>query len=218
MSNFRYTRSESFPPVVKNLLIINILAFVAQQFFDQQYDMTRKLSLWPVNTSYFEPYQIFTHMFLHAGFMHLLFNMLMLWMIVRVLESYWGSKRFLFFYLVCGLGAAAAHLGVEYIQVNQQIAAGGPVEIGYALGASGAIMGLMAGFAWLFPNTEFMLIFFPVPIKAKYFVPGLMVLDILGAFSPVLDNGVAHFAHLGGALTGFIIVLIWNKTNRRTLY
>lgn len=218
MSNFRYTRSESFPPVVKNLLIINILAFVAQMIFDNQYDITHKLSLYPINTPYFEPYQIFTHMFLHGGFMHLLFNMLMLWMIGRVLESYWGSKRFLFFYLVCGLGAAAAHLGIEYIKINEQMAAGGVVTVPFALGASGAIMGLMAGFAWLFPNTEFMLIFFPVPIKAKYFVPGLMVLDIFGAFAPGQGSGIAHFAHLGGAITGFIIVIIWNKTNRRTLY
>lgn len=217
MSNFRYTRMENFPPIVKNLLIINVLVWVAQMVFDQQFDLTRKLSLWPVNTPYFEPYQLATHMFLHGGFMHLFFNMLMLWMIGRVLESYWGSKRFLFFYLACGVGGAFAHLGVEYIQISNQMAAGGPIEVGYALGASGAIMGLMAGFAWLFPNTEFMLIFFPIPIKAKYFVPGLMALDIFGAFSST-GSGIAHFAHLGGAVTGLIIVLIWNKTNRRTLY
>jgi len=179
----------------------------------------------------FKPYQVFTHMFAHAplpSLYHILFNMFTLWMFGRVLENVWGPKRFLTFYLACGLGAAALHLGLQYfrceqlldaIQANDQAAfdknAG---ALAGALGASGAIMGVMAAFAYLFPNTELYIMFIPFPIKAKWAMLGLAAIDLFGGVSRISGDNIAHFAHLGGALTGFIIVLIWNKTNRRTLY
>jgi membrane associated rhomboid family serine protease len=158
---------------------------------------------------------------------HILFNMLMLWMFGRVLENVWGGKRFLFFYLACGLGAAALHLAVQSFRADQlwqAIQANNQVEVSKysgalagALGASGAIMGIMAAFAYLFPNTPLIIIPFPFPIKAKWLVIGYVAIDLFGGLGFSGDN-IAHFAHLGGAITGFIIVFIWNKTNRRTLY
>src|SRR5882672_3399210 len=172
MSNFRFTRVDRFPPVVKNLIIINVLVFVAQSMFDKQYQITEMLTMRPIISGElknaltgvfhgetiptFKPYQVFTHMFAHAPFpmvYHILFNMFTLWMFGRILENVWGPKRFLIFYLACGLGAAALHLGLQYfrseqllhaIQANDQAGidkyAG---ALAGALGASGAIMGVM---------------------------------------------------------------------------
>ncbi|HUR65752.1 MAG TPA: rhomboid family intramembrane serine protease [Chitinophagaceae bacterium] len=216
MSNFRFTRPERFPPVVKNLIIINVLVWIAQLIYDKQWGLTMKLGLWPVDTPYFKPYQIATHMFAHASydaggnimFFHILFNMFGLYMFGRILENIWGPKRFLFFYLACGIGAAAAHLIMQYIM-------GG---FSFAVGASGAVMGVFVAFGYLFPNTELMIIPIPIPIKAKWLVLVYILLDLFGGFGSVSGDNVAHFAHLGGALTGFLIVFTWNKTNRRTLY
>lgn len=214
MSNFRYTRPDGFPPIVKNLIIINVLVWVAQLFFDRQYGLTNILALWPLGTELFKPYQIATHMFAHASydaagrivFYHILFNMFGLWMFGRILENVWGAKRFLLFYLVCGVGAAAAHLIIQYLD-------GGFAPV---VGASGAIMGIFAAFAYLFPNTELYILFIPFPIKAKWAVLGMAAIDIFGGISG--GDNIAHFAHLGGAATGFILVLIWNKTNRKRFY
>jgi rhomboid-like protein len=126
----------------------------------------------------------------------------------RILENLWGSKRFLNFYLVCGLGAAAAHLLVEYLTGNQSM----------AVGASGAIMGVAVAFAYLFPNTPLYLMFIPIAIKAKWAMIGFIAYDLFSGIANFGGDNVAHFAHLGGAITGFIIVLIWNKTNRRKFY
>jgi membrane associated rhomboid family serine protease len=209
MSNFRQVRSDNFPPVVKNLIILNVLVWVAQLVFKDQF-LTARIALWPVDSPFFEPYQIFTHMFAHsdAGLIHLLFNMFMLWMFGKTLENVWGSKRFLTFYLLCGIGAAAAHLLIQYLT-------GG---FSFVVGASGAIFGVFAAFALLFPNTEMYIMFIPVPIKAKWVAIGYMALDLFGGISQTPGDNIAHFAHLGGALTGVIIVLIWNKTNKKTLY
>ncbi len=212
MSNFRFTRPDRFPPIVKNIIIINVLAWIAQLTLDSQYQLTWKGALWPVSTPEFKPYQVFTTMFLHAPrvdmFYHILFNMFAVFMFGRILENVWGPKRFLFFYLACGIGASAAHL------IMQQIM-GGFVP---AVGASGAVMGIMVAFGYLFPNTELMIMPIPIPVKAKWVVIGYVLLDLFGGFGKIAGDDIAHFAHLGGALTGFIIVLIWNKTNRRTLY
>lgn len=214
MTNFRFTRPERFPPIVKNLIILNVLAWIAQLSLDAQYQITWKGALWPVASPNFEPYQIFTSMFLHAtpfeNFFHILVNMFVLFMFGRVLENVWGPKRFLFFYLVCGVGAAAAHLIMQHFM-------GGYPHIP-AVGASGAVMGVIVAFGYLFPNTELMIIPIPIPVKAKWVVIGYVLLDLFGGFGRVANDSIAHFAHLGGALVGFIIVLIWNKTNRRTLY
>jgi len=178
----------------------------------------------------FKPYQIVTHMFSHSPstFFHILFNMFTLWMFGRVLENVWGGERFLFFYLACGLGAAALHLGMQYFrcqellsffQVNDYKAIQDNIgAISPALGASGAVMGVMAAFAFLFPNTELYIMFIPVPVKAKWAMLGLAAIDLFGGVTSITGDNIAHFAHLGGALTGFLIVYFWNKTNRRSLY
>jgi membrane associated rhomboid family serine protease len=247
MSNSRYTRLNNFPPVVKNLIIINVLVFLAQTIFDQQFHLTDKLTLQPIISDqlkealkdnapsigipHFSPYQVFTHMFTHAPFpmfYHILFNMFVLWMFGRILESVWGPKRFLTFYLACGIGAAALHLLVQYLRAQEFLlpAVLARDQIGFdqyagalagAMGASGAIMGVMAAFAYLFPNTE-LYIMAAIPIKAKWAVLAYVAIDLFGGFGNIKGDNVAHFAHLGGAITGFIIVFIWNKTNRKTFY
>jgi membrane associated rhomboid family serine protease len=235
MSNFRFTRPEAFPPVIKNLIIINVLVFVAQIMFEKDFHLTSKLGMWPIGSEEFKPYQVFTHMFTHSpeNPFHIIFNMFVLWMFGRILENVWGPKRFLTFYLACGLGAAAAHLLVGYFEtrelfeeVNRLRAVGMDqlaARIYYSglapvVGASGAVMGVTVGFAFLFPNTPLYIMFIPIPIKAKWAILGYVALDLFGGINPAPGDSVAHFAHLGGALTGFIIVYIWNKTNRKTLY
>lgn len=216
MSNFQFTRPNKFPPVVKNLIIINVLVWVAQLIYDKQWGLTEKIALYPIDTPWFKPYQVITHMFAHASytergsimFFHILFNMFMLYMFGRILENVWGGKRFFIFYMACGIGAAAAHLGMQYFM-------GGYAS---AVGASGAVMGVFVAFGYLFPNTELMIIPIPVPIKAKWLVLAYIAFDLFGGFGNSGSDGIAHFAHLGGALTGFLIVLFWNKTNRKTLY
>ena len=190
-------------PIVFNLLIINVLVFLAQLFLDSSLGLTEKLALFPYNSGFFKPYQLVTHMFTHGGFMHILFNMYALWMFGSKLEKFWGPKRFLIFYLVCGLAAG----------VTQMFLSDAP-----AVGASGAIMGLLAGFAYLFPNTEFFILPIPFPIKAKYMVGLYAAYDLFGGIHPGNADNIAHFAHLGGLVMGFILVIIWNKTDRKTFY
>ncbi len=244
MSNFRFTRPDNFPPIVKNLIIINVLVFLAQVTLGK-YQVTERISLYPVmpeqlhdilvaNRIYepfekFYPYQIATHLFAHSPQMifHIVFNMFGLWMFGRILENAWGPKRFLLFYLICGVGAAACHLAIQYfrcqellhaIQANDPIAQNLVGAAAPALGASGAIMGIFAAFGYLFPNTELYIMFIPVPIKAKWAMLGLAAIDLFGGVANISGDNVAHFAHLGGAATGFILVLIWNKSNRRRFY
>jgi rhomboid-like protein len=228
---------------VKNLIIINVLVFVAQLTLG----ITDKVMLYPIlpetlrqmlddggNSLYsdgqgFRPYQIATHMFAHSPGMifHIVFNMFALWMFGRVLENVWGPQRFLLFYLACGVGAAFVHLGMQYFRAEQlleAIHANSPdisTMLGAtspALGASGAVMGVLVAFGFLFPNTELFIMFIPFPIKAKWAVIGYVAIDLFGGFGNFSGDNVAHFAHLGGALTGFIIVLIWNKKNKRHFY
>lgn len=189
-------------PIVLNLIIINALVFVAQMVLDKTMGFTNTIALYPYDSGLFEPYQLVTHMFAHGGFFHILFNMYALWMFGSVLERVWGPKKFLIFYLACGLGAAVAQMFV-----------GAP-----AIGASGAVMGLLAAFAYLFPNTEFFLFPFPVPIKAKYMVAIYAAIDLFGGLHPGPADNIAHFAHLGGMVMGFILVIIWGKTNKKTFY
>src|SRR4051812_24656684 len=124
MSNFRYTRPDAFPPIVKNLIIINVLVWVAQNMFDSKFHLTDKIMLWPVHTPEFAPYQIATHMFAHAplpALYHILFNMFALWMFGRILENVWGAKRFLLFYIICGVGAAVCHLAIQYLRYEHAV-------------------------------------------------------------------------------------------------
>jgi membrane associated rhomboid family serine protease len=208
MSYFRNFRQDNFPPVVKWLIIINAVVFAAQNFLDRQIGLTARFALWPIGSPYFQPYQVFTHMFTHGSFSHILFNMFALWMFGKVLENVWGAKRFLNFYLLSGIGAAVVHLVVQYLM-------GGD---GPAVGASGAIMGVLVAFGYLFPNTELFILFIPFPVKAKWAVIGYVAIDLFGGFANFSGDNIAHFAHLGGALTGFILVLLWNKNNRRRFY
>jgi membrane associated rhomboid family serine protease len=245
MAEFRYHRPSAFPPIVKNLIIINILVWAAQQMLDKQYDLTAKISLYPIMpaqlkeivmrspdfTNYygFHPFQIATHMFAHGPLFHILFNMFALWMFGRILENVWGPKRFLLFYLICGIGAAACHLLIQYFRCEEllQVFLANPADpriphlegaLSTAVGASGAIMGIFAAFGYLFPNTELYIMFIPIPIKAKWAVIAMAAIDLFGGVANFSGDNVAHFAHLGGALTGIILVLIWNKTNRKTFY
>lgn len=232
--SFRYTRPETLPPIVKNLIFINVLFFLATEFLFRdigEFGLQGVFGLWPVNHENFRPYQIFTHMFTHAGIGHIFFNMFSLWMFGRMLENIWGPKKFLLFYLICGIGAAVAHMSVAYFQYKdvlgmmEMLKATGQTEYlemvqsgaYYAVGASGAVMGVLVGFAYLFPNTELMLLFPPIPIKAKWLILGLVAFDLFGGLGRTSD-GIAHWAHLGGAAMGFILVYIWNKTNKKTFY
>lgn len=141
---------------------------------------------------------------MHANIGHIFFNMLTLWMFGSTLENFWGSQRFFIFYITCGVFAGVAQLIFQ--------------SEGVALGASGSIMGLMAAYAYLFPNTEMFVMFIPIPLKAKYVIPFFMAYDLFGTISPQAGDNVAHWAHLGGALAGIIIVIIWNRTNRNKFY
>lgn len=232
--SFRYTRPDTLPPIVKNLIFINVLFFLATEFLFRdvgEFGLQGVFGLWPVNHENFRPYQIFTHMFTHASIGHIFFNMFSLWMFGRMLENIWGPKKFLLFYLLCGVGAAVAHMSVAYFQYRPILEAlefakaTGQTEYveqlqsygGYAVGASGAVMGVLVGFAYLFPNTELMLLFPPIPIKAKWLILGLVAFDLFGGLGRTSD-GIAHWAHLGGAAMGFILVFIWNRTNKKTFY
>jgi len=229
MSEFRFTRPDRFPPVIKNLLIINILVFIAQETFGKTSGVVENLfALHDIHSEYFKPHQLLTYMFLHGGFDHILFNMLAVWMFGTTLENYWGSKRFLTFYILCGVGAGLLHLGVLYFEMDHYVAnlkfyspedqliitqmINSPT-----VGASGAIFGCLAAFGYLFPNS-LIYIYFLFPIKAKWFVIIYGALELALAVRNSAGDNVAHFAHLGGAITGIIIVIIWNKNNRRTLY
>ena len=199
---YNYRPSQKIPPVVLNLIIINVIVFVAQLVFDSSFELTNILALYPYNSGFFKPYQLVTHMFAHGGFLHILFNMYALWIFGSVLERMWGPKKFLIFYLVCGLAAGLTQM---FFVTNAP-----------AIGASGAIMGLLAGFAYTFPNTEFFIIPFPFPVKAKYMAAIFAAFDLFGGFAG--GDDVAHFAHLGGLVMGLILVIIWNKTDKKRFY
>lgn len=232
---------------VKQLIIVNILFFVGTLALgDPAYKI---LSMYFPENPNFRGWQPLTHMFMHGGFMHIFFNMFALYSFGSALEHFWGSKKFLFFYISCGLGAALLHTGINYyfFQDGLNVLMGqgfSKTEIlavlngksndaivmqlnspnfqnfvsaylGTVVGASGAIYGVIVAFAFMFPNAELALMFIPVPIKAKYFVPGLVLVDLyLGISGRSIfggGGGIAHFAHVGGALFGFIIMWYWKK-------
>lgn len=217
----------NIPVITKNLLIINVLMFLATYVFMRTgLDLNELLGLHFFMASNFHLYQFVTYMFMHGGFAHLFFNMFALWMFGNTLENIWGSKRFLLYYILCGLGAGLVQEGVQYLEYvvklsqYQNVNLGGGQIIPMAeylnymttVGASGAIYGLLLAFGMMFPNSMIYLYFF-VPIKAKWFVIGYAVIELL---TGVFSNGdhVAHFAHLGGMLIGLIILLIWKKKGR----
>ena len=256
--------------VVKHLLIINVLMFIASELLD----FSDILALYFPASEYFKPYQVVTHFFMHGGLTHLFFNMFALWMFGSALEVRWGPKRFLFYYLVCAFGAAVLHMLVTWYDLSQiqdamalfkadptydnfwaffndtsllksannkeilqsigdGVLNGDRNAIAQAyqamkdyyfgnenlmgqlnipvVGASGAIYGLLLAFGMKFPNTELMLIFLPIPVKAKYFIPILMVVEFFLGMNQFSWDPIAHFAHLGGALTGFLLILYWRR-------
>jgi membrane associated rhomboid family serine protease len=171
------------------------------------------LAMFYPGSEYFAPYQIITHMFMHGSISHLFFNMFAVFMFGPPLENLWGPKRFLYFYFFTGFGALFLHLFVKYLEMNYM--GGNPLSENVpVLGASGAVFGVLIGFGMNFPNTQLMLLFPPIPMKAKYFVAGYAVLELflgIGNF----DSGVAHFAHVGGALFGLLLILYWRKYGSR---
>jgi membrane associated rhomboid family serine protease len=193
----------SLPQVTKVVLIINVAAFILDYFTGRS--ITHLLALYSFNTGAFSPYQLVSHMFLHADIGHIFFNMFGLFMFGKVLESVLGSKRFFILYFASGLGAALLQLFVYQLQ-------GTP---GIMIGASGAIFGILAAFAMMFPNVELMFILIPVPIKAKYLVPIYAVMELFFGIANFKADNIAHFAHLGGAIVGFILIKIWKKNQFR---
>jgi len=267
---YRPTSPYSIPPVVKNLIMINILMLVATWALRSTgIDLTEKLGLFYPGSPNFRPYQLVTHIFMHANFGHLFFNMFALYMFGKVLEMVWGPKRFLIYFLVTGLGAATLHLFVNYLEISHvaktvQAFANTPspellasfvksnlggqaapwvhdfinkwsdapgnsaytqqgIELVQQIfaerinvptvGASGAVFGILLAFGVLFPNTELMLLFPPVPIKAKYFVIGYGLLEVYLGFTQS-NSDVAHFAHLGGMLFGYMLLRYWNVNSK----
>jgi len=255
MTEFRPTGFQILPTIIKNLLIINGLVFLAQNTIGHSasFNMDDLFALHTWQSPLFKPWQFITHLFMHANLGHIFSNMFALWMFGSILENLWGPKRFLIFYISCGLGAALCHMIVLFVEnqdlihaynsINhlsenyvQQLAVfinkyapGNPISQDTAdeiartiineptLGASGAVFGCLAAFGYLFPNTKIYLYFF-LPIKAKWFVLLYAGFELTMAIANSAGDNVAHFAHLGGAVVGFILVYYWNKTNRRNFY
>ena len=260
------------PPVVKNLLIINGLVFLAQMTVEQVFkvSLVDLLGMHYWGSSKFNPIQLVTYMFLHGNFQHILFNMFALWMFGNTLENVWGGKRFLIYYMVTGVGAALIHMAIMWIsiagiqsdiqqvmmsptpqafteflanhfqgfegQLSQFINAWSmnpkdPAAISQAssymndllnlrmdvptVGASGAVFGILLAFGMLFPDARLYMIFLPIPIKAKYFVMGYGALELYLGIANRSGDNVAHFAHLGGMIFGFILIKYWNKKLKR---
>lgn len=280
MSPFGPRNFGMLPEIVKNLLIINGLLFLAKMVFQINFglDLNDYLGLHYYSSERFRIYQVITYMFMHGNFQHLFFNMFAVWMFGTTIESYWGPKRFLTFYILTGMGAAFLHYLIIFFQMNPEIvlmeafinnpnlenlatlAANHKFEVSpwlngelYAqfntfkssfialqrnpenfealntsvnfvseyleyfknrpnvVGASGSLFGILLAFGMLFPNTLLMMLFIPIPIKAKYFVIGYGLLELFSGLSNNPNDNVAHFAHLGGMLFGFIIIKIWQK-------
>ena len=214
----------SVPPVTKNIIIINILVMI-MTWLSPEF-MYENFSLFYPTSAFFKPWQIITHMFMHGGFWHIFFNMYTLFIFGCVLERMWGPRKFLLFYFVTGIGAALMHTGVQAIEMQvymSQAAEGsaGAIQAIHALkmtptvGASGAIYGVLIGYAMLFPDSVLTLIFPPVALKAKWFVVIFAVIELFtGIFG--MGGSVAHFAHLGGMFFGWLLIMYWKK--KHTLY
>ncbi len=195
----------STPPVVKNLLIINVLVFMATMLIPSIGGaMMRYGSLYWFGNPNFHAYQFVTYMFLHANLEHIFFNMFALWMFGRTLESELGSKRFIIYYMVCGIGAALIQMAAAW--------ASGEFYI-QLLGASGAVMGLLLAFGVMHPNSVIMLLIPPIPMKAKWFVAIYAAIELFMGWTGRGGN-VAHFAHIGGMLWGFLLLYWWKRKGK----
>jgi membrane associated rhomboid family serine protease len=277
MQEFRPGRFEVLPVVIKNLLIINGIFFLAQNTLGGKlhFSMDDIFALHAWESPLFQPWQLITHMFMHGGFGHIFGNMFALWMFGAVLENLWGPKRFLTFYIICGLGAAFLHMLILHYEIGsltkdylslyslhrtgssnfvpnllQYIASNNvpinpeaitvlqqnPLDTEFAnkvfkvvsdvytttlntptIGASGAVFGVLAAFIYLFPNTYIYLYFF-IPVKAKWLGLVYFGVEVFYALQNSAGDNVARWAHIGGALVGFLVVISWNKTNKKTFY
>ena len=185
------------PTIVKHLLIINVLMYFAYYVLLKQgiINLNYYLGIWSLSTGLFRIWQPLTYMFMHGSFDHLFFNMFSLWMFGSALENFWGSKRFLFYYLVCGIGAGLLNMLVPGAHVS--------------VGASGAVYALLLAFGMMWPN-NYIYLYFLVPIRTKWFIIGMIVIELFEGIFRSTD-GIAHFAHLGGMLIGFLIILYWKR-------
>lgn len=231
---FRPTSFSQLPEIIKNLLIINGLLFFATITLDNfGIDLTKSLALHQFQSPNFRPHQLITHFFMHADFTHLFFNMFAIWMFGKTLENIWGAKRFLTFYIITALGAAAIHIFVIQYQIFQLAESSEMLDLAKkgmyntsninslrltqlvstpTVGASGALFGILLAFGMLFPNT-LLYIYFAIPIKVKYFVIIYGALELYAGISNNPADNVAHFAHLGGMLFGYILLKYWQKNN-----
>jgi len=205
MSNYGNPYS-NIPIVIKNLLIINVIFFIAT-YINQEF-MVKTFALFYPTTPYFHWWQPLTYMFMHGGFWHIFFNMYSLFIFGCIVEQVIGSKKFLIFYLICGLGAAAVHMAVQSL--------GSPIsQMTPTVGASGAIYGVIIAYAMLFPNAQLTLLFPPVTLSAKWMAVIFIAIELITGITGT-QEGVAHFAHLGGVLFGWLLITYWKK--KGTLY
>jgi membrane associated rhomboid family serine protease len=233
------------PPVVKNLLIINVLFFAATYVMESKgIQLSYYLGAFYYDSPLFRIWQPITYMFMHGSFTHILFNMFALYMFGGILESRWGAKRFINFYFITGLGALALQLLVQSFEVYQitgSVINHGAVTVDLVkqmvgvnvtgitqaqsntlldiytapmVGASGAIFGLLVAFGMLYPNVELYIMFIPIPVKAKYIVPVYILIELFLGVAKFEGDSIAHYAHLGGALLGFILVKLWGDNNK----
>ena len=245
MNDYRPQGFAILPPIVKNLLIINGIMYLATLAFAYQFevDLSRVLGLHYWGSSLFKPFQFVTYLFMHGSFSHIFFNMFAVWMFGSVLERQWGSKKFLLYYLSTGIGAGLIQLFVTYIRIQmlgdisndmiQEVITKGPelLEKGLnwtdvnmsqlnllynvsTVGASGSLFGLLLAFGMLFPNSMIYL-YMLLPMKAKYFVMAYGAIELISGFANVQGDNVAHFAHLGGMIFGFILLKYWEINNKK---
>jgi membrane associated rhomboid family serine protease len=234
MNQGSFSPFAGLPPVVKNLLIVNIVCFIGSMIFK---GANQLFGVYYPDSPFFHFWQIVTYMFMHGGFAHIAFNMFALFSFGPVLEHVLGSKRFFNFYFICGFGALFLQVATQAIEVYQltgtffvrdwlefdsdytralhpsltseSLGSLAAIYRGPMIGASGAIYGLLIAYAFLFPNSKLMLIFLPFPIAAKYFVPGMIALDLFFGITRISSLNIAHFAHIGGALFGYIMIKVW---------
>jgi membrane associated rhomboid family serine protease len=215
----------NLPTVTRYLLIANFCVFFLAAIL-QRYgiDLNTVCGLHYISAQSFHWWQPFTYMFLHANFSHIFFNMFAVWMFAPMIEQEWGSKRFSLYYLVCGLGAALIQELVWMMMLNNMAGSYDAASLAYystmlnTIGASGAVFGILFAFGWLYPDVPMYILFIPIPIRARIFVIIYALIELfagLGSVAGLTADNVAHFAHLGGMLFGWLLILYWKKTNWR---
>ena len=234
----------NMPPVVKNLLIINVLCFLPSLFYSHGFStgadpIAALFGVYYFNSPNFRVWQVITHMFIHGGWAHIFFNMFALYSFGTAVEYIMGTKRFFNFYFICGLGAiglqmlvqaievhaitgsftiAQPSLEASYLQYGAQAQKLFDIYHGNMVGASGAIFGVLIAFGMIYPNAELMILFIPVPVKAKYIIPVYVLIELSLGVGQFGGDNVAHFAHLGGAILGFILVKAWKLQGPKNFY